>query len=92
MGIAEDILAATEKAAVEVQKKSITTIQYETAITWCGRSIVAHGIYAAGGSISMLLDAEEYGHEALEHAALAGPAVYQAVLYHLTNAKTRSGQ
>lgn len=92
MGIAEDIRAAASKAETEIQQQSITSVQYQTAVTWCGRAIVAYGIYAAGGSVSMLLDAEEYSHEALEHAALAGPAVYQAVLYHITNAKSGAGR
>lgn len=92
MGIAEDIRAAAAKAETELQQNSITAIQYQTAVTWCGRAIVAYGIYAAGGSVSILIDAEEYGHESLEHAALAGPAVYQAVLYHLTNAKSAAGR
>jgi len=45
--------------------KTLHDIQIETALTWAGRACVA-------ARIDLHDDAKEYGHEALEHAALSG--------------------
>lgn len=52
-----------DSAILELKTKSIMDIQKETAYKWASRSIAS---YKLGNN----KDAEEYRHEALEHAAL----------------------
>lgn len=53
------------EAVAELRKKTLHQIQVETAVKWAGR--------ACGASLLGLPeDAEEYAHEAIEHAALSG--------------------
>jgi hypothetical protein len=54
----------------EIQQKSLTEIQRETAEKWCARSLAAYMLFHEHGDTTWYLDAEEYRHEALEHAAL----------------------
>lgn len=48
----------------QVEGKTLKQVQYETALTWCARACVA-------AKLELTKDAEEYAHEAIEHAALA---------------------
>lgn len=57
--------AAIRDGLVELQKKTLHQIQVETAIKWCGRA-------CAAAHMGRHDDAEEYAHEAIEHAALSG--------------------
>jgi hypothetical protein len=61
-----------DRADKELRVKTLTSIQLETAATWGARAAVAYRFYAGTRDVSWLLDAEEYYHEAVEHAALAG--------------------
>jgi hypothetical protein len=54
-----------EKAREELKMKSLRVIQVETALAWCGRACAAQ-------EMGFDVDATEYGHEAIEHAALSG--------------------
>lgn len=54
-----------EQGLVELQAKTLKQIQIETARTWCGRA-------CAAAELGLPADAIEYGHEAVEHAALSG--------------------
>lgn len=47
------------------KKKSIIEIQVETALVWCGFA-------CAAAQLGLQVDAVEYAHEAIEHAALSG--------------------
>jgi hypothetical protein len=59
-----DLLSESVASAdKELQRKTLREIQYETAIKWAGRALVAHRM----GNHD---DAHEYAHEAAEHAAL----------------------
>lgn len=49
----------------ELQKKTLHQIQVETAYKWSGRA-------CAAAMMGRMDDAEEYAHEAIEHAALSG--------------------
>lgn len=82
-----ELNAAAAKATEELAHKMIYVIQCETAITWGGRALAAYERYRNTGQLQALLDAEEFAHESLEHAALAGPNVYAAVLERLHEAK-----
>ena len=82
-----ELNAAAAKAIEELAGNSIYVIQCRTAITWGGRALAAYSMYRDTGKLQALLDAEEYAHESLEHAALAGPNVYAAVLERLHEAK-----
>ncbi len=53
------------RALDELKKKSLTEIQVETALVWCGRA-------CAAAQLGLQVDAVEYAHEAIEHAALSG--------------------
>jgi hypothetical protein len=70
-----------KQARVELRTKSLVQIQTETAWTWASRAAAAYEYYRASKITQWLLDAEEYAHEAIEHAALAGvlPAVQAAL-------------
>lgn len=68
--------AAAHAALAELQSLSIDDVQRATAITWAGRAVAAYALFEQTGNIYRLLDAEEYGHEAIEHAALAGSIVF----------------
>jgi hypothetical protein len=60
-----------KKAAEELAKKSLDEIQLATAYTWASRACVAYESYLGeSGDLKWYLDAKEYEHEALEHAAL----------------------
>lgn len=96
MNIDERILAAASKAAVELNTKTLCDVQIETAITWCGRALAAYYRYhhlfanpnvAVTVKMQALADAEEFAHEAIEHAGLAGPDVYRAVFDYINSAK-----
>jgi hypothetical protein len=61
--IVDNLSLAT--AINELNNKSITDIQVETAITWTNRACAAMHLNKPD-------DAREYAHEAVEHAALSG--------------------
>lgn len=49
----------------ELSTKTLLEIQRETAMKWAGRA-------CAAAVLNRDADAHEYGHEAIEHAALSG--------------------
>lgn len=59
-------------AMEELQSKTLATIQAETAITWAYRAWAAK-------QLGKTMDAWEYEHEALEHAALSDPRMLDLV-------------
>ena len=59
-------------ARTEVTSKSDVVIERETAEKWAARSIACFEKYAETGNQKWLVRAEDYKHEALEHAALVG--------------------
>ena len=56
---------AIREALVELRGKTLHQIQIETAYKWAGRA-------CAASMMGKPNDAEEYAHEAIEHAALSG--------------------
>lgn len=60
----EQLAEAIDHAQKELAKKSLRTVQTDTAVKWLGRAIAAK-------QLGKSEDAHEYAHEALEHAALA---------------------
>lgn len=58
-------------ALQEVLSKSEGQIQRETANKWASRAIACYKLYARTGDLCWLVRAEEYKHEAVEHAAVA---------------------
>lgn len=56
---------ATLDAFSELRSKTLKQIQVETAYKWAGRA-------CAAALMGLHDDAEEYAHEAIEHAALSG--------------------
>jgi hypothetical protein len=77
--VSAEISQLMEKAKQELPSKTIFQIQVETARTWAARSCVA-AMFSDGeaarqnsnDALTWMLNAIEYGHEALEHAALSG--------------------
>jgi hypothetical protein len=61
-----------EDSLKELEEKSISDIQKETAWKWAGRAAAAYEKLAETGDWKWENDAEEYRHEAVEHAALIG--------------------
>jgi hypothetical protein len=90
MDFDQQIHIATVKAAKELETIGLADIQLATAFTWCGRALVSYG-YACNPQMPhpewWLSDAREYEHEALEHAALAGPEVYMAIHARIARAR-----
>jgi hypothetical protein len=64
--------APSPEVVREVLDRSDREISVATAEKWCDRSVVAYRQYRKTRSIDWLLRAEDYRHEALEHAALVG--------------------
>lgn len=58
-------------AAKEISEKTDSDIQIETAFKWASRAIVCYRLYKGTGKIAWLQRAEDYKHEAIEHASLA---------------------
>lgn len=61
----------TKKAAEELGKFNLHQIQVTTAYTWASRAWVAYNNFNKSKDVRWYNDAQEYFHEALEHAALA---------------------
>ena len=62
---------SVSEARRELLQKSRERIEEETAFRWADRALAAWQLYATSGADRWLRDAEEYHHEAVEHAALA---------------------
>lgn len=60
------------KAQAELQQKTITQIQAETAYVWGSRAMAALRYYKSNGTAGWLANYQSYLDEAIEHAALAG--------------------
>lgn len=88
--LSAQLAAATNKAMDEFHEKTIEMVQHATAIAWAGRALASYMLLAETGELQRLLDAEEYAHEALEHAALADPSLCSAIALHLADAKERA--
>jgi hypothetical protein len=82
-----ELADAIHKASLELAQTTLHEIQKSTAITWSARAIVSYQSYASSGSLTELMDVAEYAHEALEHAALAGPDFYLQVARVLRDLK-----
>lgn len=71
---------AMNKAVAELQQQSMEQIQQATAITWAGRALASYALFERTGDLQKLLDAEEFAHEAVEHASLAGAAGFSDLI------------
>jgi hypothetical protein len=67
------------EASLEIATKSRETIEMETAYKWAARAMASYMRFQKTGSTFLLFDAEDYRHEALEHAAMAGASVLNQV-------------
>lgn len=56
----------------EVLSKSEADIERETALKWASRALACYALFEETRAPKWLLRAEDYRHEALEHAATAG--------------------
>jgi hypothetical protein len=65
-----DLTPYVEKANKELSGKSLKDVQRETALIWCGRAVST--AMRIDYDPECFQDAVEYGHEAIEHAALSG--------------------
>lgn len=65
-----DLAPYVEKANKELSGKSLKDVQRETALVWCGRAVST--AMHMDDNPECFQDAVEYGHEAIEHAALSG--------------------
>lgn len=59
-----------KKGEEDIGKKSLNEIQKDTAEVWASRSIAAYKRFEKTKDPQWKIDAEEYRHEAVEHAAL----------------------
>ena len=67
-------LTVPKDIVLEVTGKSDSQISVETAYKWAQRAVVAYSQFAKTGEIEWLIRAEDYRHEALEHASLVEDA------------------
>jgi len=65
-----DLTPYVEKANKELSGKSLKDVQRETALIWCGRAVST--AMRIDYDPECFQDAVEYGHDAIEHAALSG--------------------
>lgn len=82
---------AVALADSELSHLSIDEVQAATALTWTARAVVAYRRYVDSGVGKWLLDAAEYHHEALEHAAVAAPGVLETIRPVLSGAARSAG-
>jgi hypothetical protein len=76
----QELVAAYERARAELTDKTLDMVQRETAFAWAGRALASYEFFRTTGDWRWLLDAHEYAHEALEHAALnPDPAVLDVI-------------
>jgi hypothetical protein len=71
-----------EKGLKDIDSKTLPEIQEETAWTWASRAAACYEKLKETGDWKWKTDAEEYRHEAVEHAALIGdthPTVLQEI-------------
>lgn len=54
----------------EVETKSDAAIERETALKWAGRAVACYHKFSATKKPEWRLRAQDYEHEAIEHAAL----------------------
>lgn len=68
----EMIMTSRYSAKTEVKNKSDSEIERETAKKWAARAIACYEEYHSTNSLKWLLRADNYRHEALEHASIVG--------------------
>lgn len=79
------VLVKSEEVAKELNEKSLKDIQKETAEKWADRAEEAYKKAIEEKSIKWLLDAIEYGHEAIEHSSLGEDlSVFEKIRAKLT--------
>lgn len=76
-----------DEARSELRTKSKAQIELETANKWTARAIAAYELASQTGLFFWIVDAHLYEHEAIEHAAEAGPAQLVAVRTAIDKAK-----
>ena len=82
---------AMNEAMGELQQQTMEKIQHRTAITWAGRSLASYILFERTGDLQKLIDAEEFAHEAIEHASLAGvPGFSDLIASHVRDAKVHA--
>src|SRR2546425_2306592 len=69
------------EAAKELKAKSYEQIEQETAIKWAARAIAA-------SNLGKLKEAENYRHEAVEHAAFVNSEFLDSVMSEIDNLST----
>jgi len=80
-------------AIVELRAKTLDQVQSETAVAWGHRALAAFQLYRETGDVNFLLDAHEYMHESLEHAALTiDPSVLDEIRPALHQAAAEASQ
>lgn len=72
-------MSPEEQALAELQTKTLTQIQIETAFTWAYRAWAA-------SKLGLMNDFTEYFHEAVEHAALSGNDTVLAAVRKIVHA------
>jgi hypothetical protein len=77
--LAESFAEAIALAESELSRLSMEEVQTATALTWAARAIVSYRKYIECRIGNFLMDAIEYHHEALEHAATATPGVLEMI-------------
>jgi hypothetical protein len=82
-----------EKGAKDISSKTLAQIQEDTAWTWASRAAACYEKLKETGDWKWKTDAEEYRHEAVEHAALIGdtrPTVLQEIHDALEKYRTKA--
>jgi hypothetical protein len=80
-----------DKARAEIREKAKRQIEAETAATWAARAIAAWELAAETRHARWFVEAAQYEHEAVEHAAEAGPEEYAATRDAIARARAALG-
>ncbi len=66
-------------ARSDIRTKTKADIDAETAAVWGARAVAALELYRASSANEWLVQAAEYAHEALEHAAGGPPGTLERI-------------
>jgi hypothetical protein len=80
-----------DRARAEIREKTKRQIEAETATAWAARAIAAWELAAETKHARWFVEAAQYEHEAVEHAAEAGPEEYAATRDAIARAKAALG-
>ena len=78
------IIEALAAAREDIRTKTKAQIDAETASVWGARAVAAYELYRASSANEWIVQAAEYAHEAVEHAAGGPPGTLERIKAELS--------